>query len=328
MLPLERTADCSAATRASCARAAFSADRAQCAAVARLEAAARAADRCAERRPCCSGCVAGAQPRPAARGLYLWGPVGRGKTWLMDLFFDSLPLAANAAQPLPSPHARRACAAAPAARQRDPLAAVARQLAADLRVLCLDELFVSDIADAMILGELFTALLARGIDTRHHLQYGPGGALPRRTAAQPLPAGDRAAGARAGQWSRWTAASTIDCASCSTQPHLLRQPRAGNARAAAAVVAGARRRPRRSAAACSCRAASCAPVARSGRCHLVRASRHCARVPRSQNDYVELAEEFHTVLLSDVPVFDSPSRTMPRAGSSRWSMSSTIRASS
>ena len=99
----------------------------------------------------------------AVRGAYLHGRVGRGKTWLMDLFFDSLPFAAK--QRL---HFHRFMQNVHAglrahALQSEPLAAVATDLAADARVLCLDELFVSDIADAMLLGGLFGHLIDRGV---------------------------------------------------------------------------------------------------------------------------------------------------------------------
>jgi cell division protein ZapE len=81
----------------------------------------------------------------APRGVYLWGGVGRGKTWLMDLFYASLTLAAK----------RRT--------HFSPLEGVADKIAKKARVVCFDELFVSDIADAMILAGLFTALTSRGV---------------------------------------------------------------------------------------------------------------------------------------------------------------------
>ncbi len=97
------------------------------------------------------------------RGLYLWGGVGRGKTWLMDLFVESLPFAA-----VRRTHFHRfmhdAHAALRELRDRaDPLEPLAERIARDTRVLCFDELAVGDIADAMILGGLLAGLAARGV---------------------------------------------------------------------------------------------------------------------------------------------------------------------
>lgn len=97
------------------------------------------------------------------RGLYLWGGVGRGKTMLMDLFFESLP------KPLGERNhfyrfMRDVHARLRAIKDRtEPLDLVAEQLAAQARVICLDEFFVSDIADAMILAGLFAGLFRRGV---------------------------------------------------------------------------------------------------------------------------------------------------------------------
>ena len=95
-------------------------------------------------------------------GVYLWGPVGRGKTWLMDLFHASLTV--------------------PSRRQHfhhfmrwvhirlfqlngtaDPLQALAKELSEEIRVLCFDELFVGDIGDAIILGRLFQVLFEHDV---------------------------------------------------------------------------------------------------------------------------------------------------------------------
>jgi cell division protein ZapE len=97
------------------------------------------------------------------RGLYLWGGVGRGKTLLMDLFFGCLPFDDKLRQ-----HFHRFMASVHAGlkdlRDREePLEAIADQLAAQTRIVCFDELAVTDIADAMILGGLFRALFARGV---------------------------------------------------------------------------------------------------------------------------------------------------------------------
>jgi cell division protein ZapE len=97
------------------------------------------------------------------QGLYLWGPVGRGKTWLMDLFFQSLPFAERRRRHfhrfMHDVHAELTTLSDVEA----PLETVAARLAANVRVLCFDELFVTDIADAMILGVLFESLFRRGV---------------------------------------------------------------------------------------------------------------------------------------------------------------------
>ncbi len=97
------------------------------------------------------------------RGLYLWGSVGRGKTFLMDLFYGALPFDDKLRR-----HFHRFMADVhehlKELRDREnPLELVADRLAAQTRVICFDELAVSDIADAMILGTLFAALFARGV---------------------------------------------------------------------------------------------------------------------------------------------------------------------
>lgn len=100
---------------------------------------------------------------PSARGIYLWGPVGRGKTLLMDLLPSSLPPGISRRVHF---HAFMREVHAELAKLRDisdPLRTVAGQLIGNARLLCLDELFVTDIGDAMILHGLLDALLAQGI---------------------------------------------------------------------------------------------------------------------------------------------------------------------
>lgn len=107
-------------------------------------------------------CLRALHAGEAAEGIYLWGPVGRGKTWLMDRFQHCLQL--------------------PSRRQHfhhfmrwvhrrlfqltgtpDPLQALADELSAEVRVLCFDELFVNDIGDAILLGGLLQKLFANGL---------------------------------------------------------------------------------------------------------------------------------------------------------------------
>lgn len=100
---------------------------------------------------------------PVPRGLYLWGSVGRGKTLLMDLFFESLPSAQKQRvhfhRFMQGIHAELRTLSG----HSDPLVGVAGRIAAQTRVLCLDEFFVLDIGDAMILGHLLKALFERDV---------------------------------------------------------------------------------------------------------------------------------------------------------------------
>ena len=106
--------------------------------------------------------LGGRKLRPV-RGIYLWGPVGRGKTFLMDLFFASLPFADKRRQHfhrfMNDVHAQLG----ELGEQSDPLEVVAEQIASQTRIICFDEFAVSDIADAMLLGNLFAGLFARGV---------------------------------------------------------------------------------------------------------------------------------------------------------------------
>ena len=97
------------------------------------------------------------------RGIYLWGGVGRGKTLLMDLFFTSLAIEQKKRvhfhRMMSDIHARlRALGDI-----EDPLDTIAADIAASVRVLCFDEFYVSDIADAMLLGKLLDGLFRHGV---------------------------------------------------------------------------------------------------------------------------------------------------------------------
>ncbi len=119
-----------------------------------------------------------ARPR-ALRGVYLWGGVGRGKSLLMDIFFNNTDIARKrrvhfhefmaethdriaAWRGAPEAVRRRHAGANPKALD-DPMPPVAADIAEDAMLLCFDEFQVTDIADAMLLGRLFEALLATGV---------------------------------------------------------------------------------------------------------------------------------------------------------------------
>ncbi len=100
---------------------------------------------------------------PSVRGLYLWGGVGRGKTYLVDTFVDALPIERK--QRIHFHSFMRAVHAElkELKQQQDPLRIVARRFAEKTRVICLDEFFVSDITDAMLLYGLLKELFAQGV---------------------------------------------------------------------------------------------------------------------------------------------------------------------
>lgn len=96
-------------------------------------------------------------------GLYLWGGVGRGKTMLMDLFYECLPAGDRLRMHFHRFMHRVHRELNELSGTSDPLKVVAERIASETRVICFDEFFVSDIGDAMILGELFEHLFERGI---------------------------------------------------------------------------------------------------------------------------------------------------------------------
>lgn len=102
-------------------------------------------------------------PFEPTTGIYLWGDVGRGKTFLMDLFYDCLPTKGKLRLHFHRFMARIHQALNAQAGMQDPLVGIANDLAKECRILCFDEFFVSDIADAMILAGLFKSLFEHGV---------------------------------------------------------------------------------------------------------------------------------------------------------------------
>ncbi|PWG61999.1 cell division protein ZapE [Sediminicurvatus halobius] len=240
---------------------------------------------------------------PAAEtGLYLWGGVGRGKTYLMDTFYECLPFRAKRRL-----HFHRFMRAAhqrlPQLREReDPLRLLAREWAAEVRVLCFDEFFVSDIADAMILSGLLHGLFEEGVTLvatsnvppedlyRDGLQRAR--FLP---AIELLKAHTRVLNVDGGTDYRLRFLS---------QAEIYHTP--ADAPAEAALAEDFEQ-------ICPDREHERGPLWIEGRRIPVRAlgdgvvwfdfSAVCEG-PRSQTDYIEIARQFHTVLISGVPVFD------------------------
>ena len=120
-------------------------------------------DHAAKKRGLLGGLFSKATVSP--KGLYLWGGVGRGKSMLMDLFFDAVEIEAKRRVHF---HAfmqdiHRGMHAARKKGGEDALAPVADAIIHDVRLLCFDEMQISDITDAMIVGRLFEKLFAAGV---------------------------------------------------------------------------------------------------------------------------------------------------------------------
>ena len=287
----------------------YEADAAQVAALAPLES---LRTRLLERKPGSIWRRLMARPRaqpPAmsgSGGVYLFGGVGRGKTLLLDLFYDSLPMRQRRRSHF---HHFMRDVHEQLARLRarpDPLEALARGLAQQIRVLCLDELYVSDIADAMILGALFAALLRQGValvitsnlaphelyrDGLQRSRFLPTIALLERSLEQCSL--DGATDYRLRQLQRVPIYLDSRAPDSNEQIQRLFMQLAAEHRAGGTAL----RLLGRTLHALGCRA----DVVWFDFATLCESN-------RSQNDYLELAQEFRTVLLSDVPVFDAPER--------------------
>jgi cell division protein ZapE len=240
--------------------------------------------------------------RPAAeRGLYLWGGVGRGKTFLMDLFHARVGVPARREhfhRFMKEVHARL--------RQRreleDPLALVAGDLAGGIRLLCLDEFFVSDIADAMLLSGLISGLLDHGV-TLVFTSNVPPSELYRDGLQRSrfLPA--------IALIERWTESVNVDGGLDYRLRQLERAPLYFDAQdGGTAGILGSRFE-----AIAGDRGDRGGMLEIEGR--RIPVLRRSADVvwfdftalctgPRSASDYVEIARDFHTVVLSGVPVFE------------------------
>ena len=127
---------------------------------------------------------------PTPRGLYLFGSVGRGKTMLMDLFFQSTTFRykrrTHFHEFMAEVHDR--IGAARASLPGDPIPQVAAAIAAKTALLCFDEMHITDIADAMILGRLFKALFESPGGGGGNIECAPARAVQERPQPPAVPA--------------------------------------------------------------------------------------------------------------------------------------------
>jgi cell division protein ZapE len=237
------------------------------------------------------------------RGLYIWGPVGRGKTWLMDLFHAGMPKhrarRMHFAHFMREIHARRRTLGG----HERPLDRIAGQLARSARVYCLDEFMVQDIGDAMILHGVLEGLLRRGVvlvmtsNTEPARLYEGGlqrerflpaiALLTRDLDVLPVGAGADYRQRQLRAAPTYLPASDPESAARMTA---LFQRLAGAAALDRAATMNIEDRPIEA----LCHAGRMAWFSFSALCE----------GPRSADDYIAIARNLHTVFLSDVPVFD------------------------
>jgi cell division protein ZapE len=240
---------------------------------------------------------------PPEQGVYLWGPVGRGKTWLMDLFFGSLPFPERRRRHF---HRFMQDVHAELKGLRDleaPLETAAERLAAEVRVLCVDELFVTDIADAMILSGLFGGLFRRGVTLVATSNTPPGelyrNGLQRQRFVPAIELIER---------------HTEVVAVGGDRDYRLRQlTQAGTYLPAADAATGAKLRALFAELADHGGAPGGALQIEGRSIPVVRQSESAAwfefdalcNGPRSQDDYIEIARNFQSVVVGNVPVLDA-----------------------
>jgi cell division protein ZapE len=264
-------------------------------------------------------------PPPAAaplRGVYLWGGVGRGKTLLMDFFEQSL-------EEVPRERThfyrfmRRVHAELRDIRDRtDPLDVVAQRFAARGRVICLDEFFVADIADAMLLSGLFEGLFRYGVTLVATSNVAPQQLYKDGLQRQRfLPAIDLI--------ERHVEVVNLDGGIDYRLRQLESAPTYFDLGAARKGAAGTGAARTSATAQFEERFAALVGPARTGRTVLTIEERpivaHSTAAgmvwfefedicdgPRSQNDYIELARLYHTIFISNIPIFTSANENAAR----------------
>ena len=250
------------------------------------------------------------------RGLYFWGGVGRGKTYLMDMFYDSLPFDDKLRVHFHRFMRRVHRELKDLQGHSDPLQKVADNIAAQARVLCFDEFFVSDITDAMILAGMLAALFERGVTLVATSNIEPSGLyrdglqrarflpaialLEQHTEVINIDGGVdyRLRALEQAELYHWP----LDAAADESLMHSFQQLVPERGKPFVCLEHDV-------------------PIDIEGREIIARYAaddvawfdfRSLCDGPRSQNDYIEIAREFHAVLISDVPQLGAHNEDMAR----------------
>lgn len=235
-------------------------------------------------------------------GLYFWGGVGRGKTYLMDTFYESLPFERKLRVHFHRFMQRVHRELTSLKGTENPLEVVADHFARDARIICFDEFFVTDIGDAMILARLLKALFSRGVTLVCTSNIIPDGLYKDGLQRERfLPA--------IALLNRYTQVVNVDGGTdyrlrALEQARLYYSPLSEESEASLADSFS------RLATDCGSQGVSLKvngrKLAAKSRCDDVvwfEFAELCDG-PRSQNDYIELAREFHAIIISNVPVFN------------------------
>ena len=249
--------------------------------------------------------------KPAApKGLYMWGGVGRGKTWMMDMFYDSLTI--DRKMRLHFHHFMQRVHRELNAIQGEsnPLEKVADIIYKEAVIICFDEFFVSNVSDAMILGDLFTMLFNRGITLVATSNIEPAGLYKdglHRDRFMPAIA----------EVEHHTAVMNID----SGIDYRLRVLQQAELYESPMTKANHHWLANRFASLSNNQKISNEPIIINGRQIKINARtedvlfcdfRHLCMEPRSAADFIELAKQFSTVLVDSVPSLDDDLRDPTR----------------